>query len=81
MSHVAIVPARADAAASMLHEAARQAAPRPPMRSMTASSSLEAAVNLLEQRLVALDDLATSHLTAHAIEIRSAAEHARLADR
>ena len=81
MSHVAIDPARADAAAAALDDVARRDVPAPPSRSLIASSSLAAAVNLLEQRLVALDELTGTHLTTQAIEIRSAGEAARLADR
>ena len=81
MPHVAIDPSRADDAAFLLDDVARHDAARPPMRSLTASSSLAAAVNLLEQRLVALDELTGTHLTTQAIEIRSAGEAARLADR
>ena len=81
MSHVAIDPVHAESASAALDGAARVGAPASTSRFFTSSSSLGAAINLLEQRLAAVDRTLGVHLVTHAIEIRSAAEDAQGADR
>ena len=81
MAHVAIDPVHAESASVALDGAARVEAPAPTPRFTTSSSSLGAAINLLEQRLAAVDSTLGVHLITHAIELRSAAEDAHIADR
>ncbi len=80
MSTVGIVPEAAEAAAEALTGSATAAPPVRP-RHLAAGSPLGAAITMLEHRLAAVDHTLEAHLTTAAIELRSAAEESRGADR
>lgn len=78
---LAIVPEHAEAAAVALARNAAITAPAVTPRHLVAGSSLGAALTMLEHRLAAVDRTLGAHLTTAAIELRSAAEESRRADR
>lgn len=81
MPALAIDPEQAAAAATTLVAGAPITASAVVQRYIDASSSLGAAITMLEHRLAAVDRTVSAHLTSAAIELRSAAEEVRRADR
>ncbi|MEO6652326.1 MAG: hypothetical protein ABIP17_06690 [Ilumatobacteraceae bacterium] len=81
MSELGIVTERAESAAVILTGHATAATPTVVPRQFAAGSPLDAALTTLEHRLVAVDRTLANHLTAAAIELRTAAEEADRADR
>ncbi len=81
MPGLAIVTEHAESAAEAL--AGHAAISDPPVisRHLAAGSPLGAALTMLEHRLAAVDRTLGAHLTAAAIELRSAAGESRRADR